>query len=524
MIQMKYRAFAAVAIVSGVSLTPAAPLTRHSLTSSMISAAMAKFHGVKDPSHGSFRMVATAVQVPAQNKSGDPKPADPKTSDQGPITADVTPLKPAQEPIKADVKPVKQGDQGAVQATVTPAVKAPPAPTKVAEAKVPDAKPAEEKPAPKSADQKTPAATPVKGAPTNGLVSNVFVDAEIRSVINDVSSLAGVTIIGDDTIKEQTVTIEFKNEPIDSVVEKLALITGAYSKQQSPGVYIISKATVESAFFQKFAETRIYSVQNQTAASIQALLNASYKPYLSVDPKTNTIGVCAPKQLADKILADIQKADRPGRQIYVEALVTEISAEDGLNTSFNGSHGKWSLGANLGIITQAAGFADLAQINALITDHKMKLRANPHLIATAGLESTVNVGQDTYYSILSGSTIYPTSQIQLIHTGVVLKFTATIGDDGLITMQLAPSVSDAVVNVNGNPTSNIRTADTRVRVKSGETIMIAGLTQETGDKQVVRVPLLGYIPLVGELFTQRNTTKKKVETVFLITPRILDPK
>jgi type II secretory pathway component GspD/PulD (secretin) len=343
-------------------------------------------------------------------------------------------------------------------------------------------------------------------------------------VINDVSSLAGVTIIADDTIKEQTVSIEFKNEPIDSVVEKLALIAGAYSKQQSPGVYIISKATVESAFFQKFAETRIYNVQNQTAASIQALLNLSYKPYLSVDPKTNTIGVCAPRQLADKILADIQKADRPGRQIYVEALVTEISAEDSMNTSFNGAHGKWSLGTNLGITTQAAGFADLAQINALIGTHKMKLRANPHLIATAGMESTVNVGQDTYYSILSGSTIYPTSQIQLIHTGVVLKFTATIGDDGLITMQLAPSVSDAVVNVNGNPTSNIRNADTRVRVKSGETIIIAGLTQESGDKQVVRVPLLGYIPLVGELFTQRSMNMKKVETVFLITPRVMDDK
>ena len=521
MIQMKYRAFAAVAIASGFSLVPAAPLTRHSLTSSMISAAMAKFHGVKDLSHGTYRTVATAVQVPAQTNPADAKPPAPSKPEQGPITADVTPLKPAQEPIKVDVKPAKQPEQSPVQATLTP-------PSNPVQATAPVvavvSKPEEKAAASKLVDQKPVTPAPNKGGAANGLVTNVFVDAEIKSVINDVSSLAGVTIIGDDTIKEQTVSIEFKNEPIDSVVEKLALIAGAYSKQQSPGVYIISKATVESAFFQKFAETRIYNVQNQTATSIQALLNASYKPYLSIDPKTNTIGVCAPRQLADKIIGDIEKADRPGKQIYVEALVTEISAEDGQSSSFNGAHGKWSLGANLGITTQAAGFADLAQINALITSHKMKLRANPHLIATAGLEATVNVGQDTYYSILSGSTIYPTSQIQLIHTGVVLKFTATIGEDGLITMQLAPSVSDAVVNVNGNPTSNIRTADTRVRVKSGETIIIAGLTQETGDKQVARIPILGYIPLVGEIFTQRSTTKKKVETVFLITPRIMDQK
>ena len=105
---------------------------------------------------------------------------------------------------------------------------------------------------------------------------------------------------------------------------------------------------------------------------------------------------------------------------------------------------------------------------------------------------------------------------------MVLKFTGVIGEDGLITMQLDPQVSDAVTSVNGNPTSNIRNASTRVRVKSGQTIVIAGLVQETSSKQTVRVPFLGYIPLVGEIFTQRTNDKKTVETIFLITPKIVD--
>ena len=509
-----YRAFAALAVISGFSFIHADSLDHQSFTGSMFSSAFAKFHVARDSNRPVTHTVATSVQVVAVTKVQESIKADvlPKKADQIPIVPDVITKKQDAPTIKAEVVPTpalkpqgktdvsaKKDTSGSIPVMVIPT----------------DSKPAEVKPA-------AAQVTPPKIVSSDGTVSNLFVDAEIKSVFNDVATMAGVTIIADDTIKEQTISIEFKNEPVEAVVEKLALVAGGYAKELSKGVYLISKATADSTFFSKFAETKIYSVRNQTAATIQSLLSVAYKPYISVDPKTNSIGICAPKQLMEKIFADIEKADRPGRQIYVEALVTEVSVQDELNTSFSGSAGKIALGANLGITTATAGFADIAQIQALITNHKMKLRANPHLIATAGQESTINVGQDTYYSILSGSTIYPTTQIQLIHTGVVLKFTGTIGDDGLITMQLDPSVSDAITSVNGNPTSNIRTASTRIRVKSGETIVIAGLVQETGDKQVIRIPLLGYIPVIGEFFTQRNQTKRKVETVFLITPKILD--
>jgi type II secretory pathway component GspD/PulD (secretin) len=470
----------------------------------MISSAMSKFHGVKSMNQQHPHLVATAIQVAAP----------PTVLNQAPIQAEVIPTKDPQPTPKTDVAP-KKDVQAPIQAEVVPKkdaqtpIKADAVPPTVVAAQTPQ-KPAEQK-----------SATP-KVATTNGLVTNLFVDTDIKAVINEVASLAGVTIIADETVKEQSISIEFKNEPIESVVEKLGMVAGAYWKQQAPGVFLISKATPDAAFFPKFAETRIYSVKNQTAASIQSLLSVAYKTYLSFDPKTNSIGICAPRQLLEKIMADIEKADRQSRQIYVEAIVTEISLDDSLNTGFSWSLGKWSLGSDLSINAQAATGADMLKIQALLGNKKMTLKANPHVMATSGQEASINVGQDTYYSLLSGSTVYPTTQIQLIHTGVILKFTGVIGEDGLITMQLDPQVSDAVTSVNGNPTSNIRTASTRVRVKSGQTIVIAGLVQETSTKQTIRVPVLGYIPLVGEIFTQRTNDKKKVETIFLITPKIVD--
>ena len=525
MSRIKSRAWVVVLLASTCSFSFAGPLTRHSFTSSIISSALSRFHGLKDAEQPRPRLVATAIQVavPALVVTQGAIQADviAKKDAQAPIKADVKDSSPSikaavaapkgsQAPIKADVQPAKTA-QTPIKADVSPApAKADPIPVVITPT-TPASKPAEPK-----------APTPSKAAPANGLVTNLFVDADVKSVINEVASLAGVTIIADETVKEQSISIEFKNEPIESVVEKLAMVAGAYWKQQAPGVFLISKATTDSAFFPKFAETRIYSVKNQTAASIQALLSVAYKSYLSFDPKTNSIGICAPRQLLEKIMADIEKADRPARQIYVEAMVTEISLQDSLSSGFSWSLGKWSLGTDLSINAQSATGSDMLKIQALLTNHKMTLKANPHVMATSGQEASVNVGQDTYYSLLSGSTIYPTSQIQLIHTGVVLKFTGVIGEDGLITMQLDPQVSDAVTSVNGNPTSNIRNASTRVRVKSGQTIVIAGLVQETSSKQTVRGPFLGYIPLVGEIFTQRTNDKKTVETIFLITPKIVD--
>jgi len=496
--RLKYHAAAAILVASGITMTEATTLGRHSFSSSLVAAAMSKFRGVKDSGQGEHRLVATSVRVEATTK----------IDDQGPIKADVLPKKDGPPPSVPAGKPVDQ--------------------------KATDPKPADHK----ATDQKTttiPASTvtPTVSSPTtstpvpksttpDGTVTNSFTGEDIKQVMSEVAALAGVTIVPDDTVKEQNITIEFKGDPIDVAVDKLALMAGAYWKQQAPGFYIISKATADAALFPRFAETKIYSVKNRTAATIQAVLSTSYKNYVAIDPKSNTIGVCAPKQLLEKILADIEKADRPGKQISVEAMVTEISVDDALSSGFSWAKGNTALGTDLSLTYTAAAVPDMLKVQAAMTNHKMTLRANPHLIATAGIESTVNVGQDTYYSLLSGSTVYPTSQIQLIHTGVILKFTGIVGDDGMITMQLDPSVSDAVLNVNGNPTSNVRTAATTIRVKSGQTIIIAGLIQDTSSRQIVRVPFLGYIPLVGEIFTQRTTDKKKVETVFLITPKLID--
>ena len=473
-------------IVLGCGASSQASLGSHSFSSSLVASALSRFRHVKDTERIQTSVVATSARIDEGTFKMEPPKPKISGNDQGSIEINSQQVK--LDPSKGD-------------------------PNKPDSAKKPDTSP------PKSESQAKPSPKPPV---SNGLVTNQYDGQDIKSVISDVASLAGVIIVPDETVKEQNISVEFKNATIDYALDTLSLMAGAYWKKKAPGFYIISKAAPDSSLFREFAETKIYSVHNQKAASIQALLSLSYKPYISVDPLTNSIGVCAPPQLLDKILADIAQADKPGRQIIVEALITEINLENDLDTGFSFATNKFSLGTDLSLNYQTAGFADVAKIQAMITDHKATLRANPRLMTIEGRESNVNVGTDTYFSLLSGSTTFPTSQIQLIHTGIILKFTGFIGSDGMITMHLEPEVSDAVVLQNGNPSSQVRRATTDVRVKSGQTIVIGGLINQTLDNQIIRVPILGYLPIIGELFTQRTYAKKKIETILMITPKTVD--
>jgi type II secretory pathway component GspD/PulD (secretin) len=395
----------------------------------------------------------------------------------------------------------------------------PPTPTPQAGGTTAAKTPASANTQPQPAQQPEPVPTNAAG---QKLVSNVFAGTDIKEAFSEIASSAGVTVIPDESIKTTLVYMEFRNEPVESAILKLAMLSGAYVKEKSPGVFLVSQATPESGLFREFSETKLYLPKNQSAATLQSLLPQSYRSYVQVDVKTNHISISAPSQLLDRIYADLDKMDSPSRQFVVEALVTEMDGTNAANTGFSWSWKNFAVGSDLSLQYTQAAQSDIATVKALITSGKATLRANPRVNAFEGQEANLTIGQETYFSILTGNVNFPTAQIQLIKTGVTLNFTGYIGDDGTITLNLAPEVSDAIVSVNGNPTTNVRRVSTMVRVKPGETIAIGGLVQESTSYSKSRIPLLGDLPVIGELFTQRNNSTVKKEVLILITPYLTD--
>lgn len=365
---------------------------------------------------------------------------------------------------------------------------------------------------------------PIQAAqsPQEGRVSNVYADTDIRAVLAEIGSLAGVTVVPDASVQAQNITIEFKDEPIEDAVRRVAEFGGYYVKRKG-NTLLVSAATPDAPLFSEFAVFRRYVAQNTPADSIQNLLPVKYKDYVQVDKNTNLFTILAPEELADRILAHLKTLDAPVRQIVVEALISEVTAEAGDEFGFSWNWKHFGVSADQTINYASADLGDIARLKALITTGKATVRANPRISAMEGRESVLNVGQELYVSLITGNVAFPISQIQQIKTGITLRFTAFIGDDGYLTLKLDPEVGDAItVTPQGNPQTTVRRASTTVRVKPGETIVIGGLVQEFEKKTRSKVPLLGDLPLIGQAFRKTSSSKKRTELILMITPRLTE--
>ncbi len=136
---------------------------------------------------------------------------------------------------------------------------------------------------------------------------------------------------------------------------------------------------------------------------------------------------------------------------------------------------------------------------------------------------------------MSEEGITVTWNINFEEVGIILKVTPTITEDGRITMELKPEVSEHVGDykltvVQGStqipytvPIIDTRSADTKVVIGNGQTLIIGGLIKEKNTEGETKVPLLGDIPGLGWLFKSKKKTKDKTELLIFVSPTIVTP-
>ncbi|MDR3691253.1 MAG: type II and III secretion system protein [Fimbriimonas sp.] len=421
-------------------------------------------------------LIATSIgQASGQSKPADAKPIKPTTSKPATTPGPTTP--PAQAPVTTPGTPASPS---------TEAVQTP----------------------------KAPATPRVK------LITNVFTDADAKTIIQEIASATGQAIIADTSVKVSDVSIEFKKDTIESALDKLSYAIGTLWKKKGD-LYLLSTGQPDAPLFDEFAETKIYSPHTQAAENLFGLLTRSFTAYAQLDKAANVISVTAPPKQMQAIWKALTAADSPKKQFCVEAMVTEMNSQDIKTAGFSWNWQYFAQGADLALTYATATTSDIVNLKSLITNNKAELRANPKIVASEGHEASLTVGTETYFSMVSGNSNYSTVQYQKVNTGITLKFTGYIEEDGMVNLHIQPEVSDAVVLVNGNPQTTVRKADTYMRIHFGDTVALGGMIVSSTNKQHNKTPILGDLPIIGNAFRSTTTEKDKREVVILITPRML---
>jgi pilus assembly protein CpaC len=150
--------------------------------------------------------------------------------------------------------------------------------------------------------------------------------------------------------------------------------------------------------------------------------------------------------------------------------------------------------------------------------------AEPKLVTMSGQEASFLAGGEYPYPIVDDDDV----EIKFKQFGVGLRFTPIVSSDGLITLKVAPSVSDItdfveIPGVGRQPVLSSRTLDSMVQLRDGQTLAMAGLLLDNMSEVASKVPVLGDIPILGALFRSTSFQQKKTDLLIAVTPHLVNP-
>jgi len=384
------------------------------------------------------------------------------------------------------------------------------------------------------------AAEPEIAVTTAGVTVHA-VDVYAHLLFTRLAEKARLQVVVDDAIKNRKVTVHLTGK---SPREVLKYIVSAYgfSAGEVNGVHMISEGIPRKPSSYLLSDIKSIPTQYVQASNAKSLLPVFLQDHVKVNYEQNAVVLSAPTDVLEKFEQDIQQFDVPAAQIMLEILVVEFTDWDtasydlGIRWQSAGRGAEWgtlSLPSLEGSEptrglgeTVLRGIADLpnefrASLEALVTARRAKIRASPRIATVSGRWASFFVGIERYLRqpIETGDG----NTTNFIDAGVRLNIAPWTGDGEEIICEIHPEVStlSALDPVTGLPEKITRTADTMVRVKDGQTIVIGGLRQEEERRIRTKVPILGDIPLLGALFRSSATSVNRTDLVIFVTPRVL---
>lgn len=416
-------------------------------------------------------------------------------------------------------------------------------------------------------------------ASASGNVTLDFKDADITNVLRILSYKSGINIVAGKDVTGP-VTIRLTDVPWEKALDVI-LRTYGYTYEREGN--IIRVTTTENLEKEELV-TEVFSLNYANAAHVPLAIEEmlSDRGSIKFDERANLVIVTDIPTNIYKIKQVVEKLDMRTQQVSIEAKILETTLDKddklGINwttqvtatgaarpTTFpfskHSGGGTWfpdgdtsaSAGDDIGVFRANSGSAfplalpknftlgtlDFTSLQAVLeilkTKTDTKVISNPRVTTLDNQEAKVVVA--TTFSIPVYERNDSTGNIEVTgyeekELGITLSVTPQINPEGYIIVKLEPEVSAFVTFdtfTSGNsgsiqaPRFTTRRASTQVMVKDGETIVIGGLIKETETDTVVKVPILGDIPVLSLLFKKKEKSVDTTDLLFFVTVNIVKP-
>ncbi|EMS6461430.1 TPA: type IV pilus secretin PilQ [Neisseria gonorrhoeae] len=418
---------------------------------------------------------------------------------------------------------------------------------------------------------------------TGRKISLDFQDVEIRTILQILAKESGMNIVASDSVNGK-MTLSLKDVPWDQALDLVMQARNLDMRQQGNIVNIAPRDELlakDKAFLQAEKDIAdlgaLYSQNFQLKyknveefRSILRLDNAdttgnrntlvSGRGSVLIDPATNTLIVTDTRSVIEKFRKLIDELDVPAQQVMIEARIVEAAdgfsrdlgvkfgATDrkklknetsafgwGVNSGFGGGD-KWEAQTKINLpVAAAANSISLVraissgalnlELSASESLSKTKTLANPRVLTQNRKEAKIESGYEIPFTVTTASGGGNSTNTELKKAVLGLTVTPNITPDGQIIMTVKINKDSPAQCASGNNTIlciSTKSLNTQAMVENGGTLIVGGIYEENNGNTLTKVPLLGDIPVIGNLFKTRGKKTDRRELLIFITPRIID--
>lgn len=397
-----------------------------------------------------------------------------------------------------------------------------------------------------------------------------FTNVQLRDVLKFIGDATGINIMYDRDVRQDTnVSVELTGVSLEDALNQIMTANQLFYKVLNERSLIVVPETTPKRVAYEQQAIRVFYLSNAEAEQVVQLLNALVRVQQPIQPQfaankiNNTVTVRATIPMLQVIEQVIRSNDRPRAEVVVDVEILEVNRAKakqygldlgnysiGLTFSPEQAPGGASSGTGTGDATASGGQFNLNTLSAGISaadfyatvpsaiirflenDSETKVIAKPQLRGSEGEKLTLNLGTEvpvpstTFTPIVGGGTAYnPLTSFQYKTVGVNVEIEPRVTYEGDVIMKLSVEISAQAgdKNIAGQnlPSFGTRKATTRLRLRDGESNLLAGLLQETERKSLKGIPGIKDVPVFKQLLSSNDTQIEQTDIVMLLTPRIV---
>jgi len=353
------------------------------------------------------------------------------------------------------------------------------------------------------------------------------VSVDAHELLTTFAAKAHLQLIVDDALKRR-ITIHIVDRP---ALEVLKVIVDAYGFAWADvdGLNILSEGMPRSPSSYLLSDIASVTTKYVTPSQAWSLLPTFLQGEVKINTDQNAVILSGPAPVLEKFRQDVAKFDIPAAQIMLNVDVVEFTKMDTDTFSAMLSYGNSRIGISTDSLTGTSTLTALAtlpttfaaHLQALVEKHQARVRANPRIATVSGRGANIFIGQQQY--LTNPVNIPGQGSSYSINAGVTLAITPLTGGDGEIILDLSEEIStlSAPDAITGLPTKTTRSANSTIRVRDGQTIVIGGLREAEDRSTRHAIPILSRLPLLGSLFRSKRDESTMVDLAIFITARTL---